>query len=234
MLLACSSGDLPLTYNAIRGSGDLVQVTAEVDSFHSVFLETVGDVKLTFGVEQSVVVEVDHNLLKFITTEVIGEVLVIGRNVPNDVKVTEQHLTVEITTPTLRALTLAGVGNMLTDSSLFQVDNVNLNLIGVGDMVLELDVNQLTTSHTGVGNIVLSGSATNHDVNMSGVGNLSAFELSTNQCTIVTSAVGNAEIQVHAVLDVTFNGPGLVYYKGHPLTINEEPSGTGQLIDANP
>jgi hypothetical protein len=70
MLLSCSGGGLPLTYNSIHGSGDLVDVAREVDPFHSVILNTVGDVNLTFGTEQELVVTVDHNLLKFITTDV--------------------------------------------------------------------------------------------------------------------------------------------------------------------
>jgi hypothetical protein len=234
ILMMCGSSELPLTHNSIRGSGDLISVLLNVDSFHSVNLATVAeDVNLLFGTEQSLEVTVDHNLLKFITTEVTGGVLTIGRAVPNDVKVTDQHLTVDITMSDLQSLTLEGVGTINADSVAFTADDVTLDLSGVGDMILDLDVNQLTTTQTGVGDIVLTGSANIHDVTMTGVGNLNAFEFATNRTTIVTSTVGDAEVQVHAFLDVTFNGAGLVYYKGRPLTINESPSGTGQLIDAN-
>ena len=94
ILMMCGSSELPLTYNSIHGSGDLVSVLLDVESFHSVNLTTVAeDVNLLFGTEQSLEVTVDHNLLKFITTEVTPEV-------SNIISVSDQGLP---TTSTRRA-----------------------------------------------------------------------------------------------------------------------------------
>ena len=235
MLLSCGSSDIPPTYNSIHGSGDLIDVAREVDPFHSVILNTVGNVNLTFGVEQSVVVEVDHNLLKFVTTDVTGGVLVIDRNVPNDVKVTGQSLTVDVTMSSLRSLTLdeSGVGSFATDSSEFQVDNVNLDLIGLGNMDLELEVGQqLLLQLSGVGNVTLWGSANRFDCEHSAVGNVEAFDLAVNNCTVVSSGVGDTKVNVTSSLDVTIDSTGSVYYKGRP-SIDSLITGSGQLIDAN-
>lgn len=235
MLLSCSSGDIPLTYNSIHGSGDLIDVLREVDPFHSVILNTVGNVNLTFDTEQKLVVTVDHNLLKFITTDVTGGVLVIDRNVPNDVKVTGQSLTVDVTMSSLRSLTLDenGVGSFATDSSEFQVDSVNLDLIGVGDMDLELAIEQrLHLQLSGVGNVTLVGSADRFDCEHSAVGNVEAFDLAVNNCTVVSSGVGDTKINVAVSLDVTIDSAGSVYYKGRP-SIDSLITGAGQLIDAN-
>ena len=234
-LLSCGSNNLPLTYNSIHGSGDLVDVLREVESFDSVILNTVGDVNLTFGTEQELVVTVDHNLLKFITTDVTGGVLVIDRNVPNDVKVTGQSLMIDVTMSSLKSLTLDenGVGSFTTDSSKFQVENVNLDLAGVGNMDLELEIEQrLHLQLTGVGNVTLVGSADRFDCEHSAVGNVEAFGLAVNHCTVVSSGVGDTKINVASSLDVTIDSTGSVYYKGRP-SIDSLITGTGQLIDAN-
>jgi hypothetical protein len=181
------------------------------------------------------VVTVDHNLLKFITTDVTGGVLVIDRNVPNDVKVTGQSLTVDVTMSSLRSLTLDenGVGSFATDSSRFQVDNVNLDLIGVGDMDLEVEIEQrLHLQLSGVGNVTLWGSANQFDCEHSAVGNVEAFELAVDNCTVVSSGVGDTKINVAVSLDVTIDSAGSVYYKGRP-NIDSLITGAGQLIDAN-
>ena len=116
LLLSCGSTELPLTYNSIRGSGNLITVLVEdLDLFHSVTLKTEGNVRLTFATEPAVAVRVDHNLRRFITTEVFNGVLVIGLKTPKEVTVSGMKLTVFVTMPVLQALTLDedGIGSVL-------------------------------------------------------------------------------------------------------------------------
>lgn len=232
LLLSCGSTELPLTYNSIRGSGNLVSVLVEdLDRFHSITLQTVGDVVLTFDTVSAVVVEVDHNLRRFITTEVSGGVLMIGLKTPKEVKVTGMSLTVSVWMPVLEALTLDvdGIGSFVTDSSRFTVPEVDLVLAGVGDMELELQVQQLTSNLSGVGNLTLSGSARRHDLTHEAVGMVHAFDFVTDTCALLSNSVGDIEVNVRDYLNATINNIGNVYYRGDPA-IDTTGAGPGQLL----
>lgn len=85
----------------------------------------------------------------------------------------------------------------------------------------------------GVGDFVLSG--TDQDeltINFTGVGNIKAFDMKVGTCYITSTGVGDCEVNVINLLDVTITGIGSVYYKGNP-TITSDVTGLGQLIDAN-
>ena len=236
LLLSCGSTELPLTYNAIRGSGNLITVLVEdLDLFHSVTLKTEGNVRLTFATEPAVAVTVDHNLRRFITTEVFNDVLVIGLKTPKEVTVSGMKLTVFVTMPVLQALTLDqdGIGSFQTDSSLFQVPEVDLLLAGVGDMNLELAVSErLSSTLTGVGDLILSGLARRHNLTHEGVGVVRAFDFEADSCTLLSNSVGDIEVSVRDDLNATINNIGNVYYRGFPA-IDTTGTGPGILIDAN-
>lgn len=235
LLLSCGSTELPLTYNAIRGSGNLVATLIDgLEPFHSVTLQTAGDVLLTFDTLSAVVVEVDHNLQRFITTEVSSDVLMIGLKTPKEVKVSGMSLTVSVWMPLLEALTLDvdGIGSFVTDDSRFTVPEVDLVLAGVGNMDLDLQVQQLTSNLTGVGNLTLSGSAQRHELTHEAVGAVHAFDFVTDTCALLSNSVGDIEVNVRDYLNATINNIGNVYYRGDPA-IDTTGAGPGLLIPAN-
>ncbi len=236
LMLSCGSTELPLTYNNIRGSGSLITVPVEnLGPFHSVRLNTVGDVNLMFGVTDTVTVTINHNLFRFITTEVDSTgTLVIGLKTPKEVRVTNQSLTVDITMSTLRKVTLGdqGVGTIRADSTRFTVPEVELLLEGTGDMSFDLNVDHLTTTHLGEGNITLSGTAQRHELELTGIGEVQAYELATDSCFVTNEAEGDIRVQAVEYINAEINGSGNVYYRGSPA-IDVTVTGTGELIDDN-
>ena len=229
-LLSCGSTEFPLTYNSIRGSGNLVTVLIEdLGPFNAVTLNTIGDVNLTYvpGSENTVEVTIDHNLVRFITTEVTNGVLLIDLKTPQEVKVSGQKLTVDITMNGLSKLVLGenGVGTIKTDSSYFQVSEVELELAGVGDMELDLTVTELLTSTlTGTGDLTLTGFAQRHILTHEAVGTVHTYGFVTDTCILVSNSESNIEVEVQEYLNATINNIGNVYYRGNPAI---DTSGTG-------
>lgn len=74
--LACSIS-IPLG-RKVTGSGQVARETRPVSGFTGVELQTVGDVTITIGEVESVVVEADDNLLPLLKTEVAGNRLLIS------------------------------------------------------------------------------------------------------------------------------------------------------------
>ena len=86
---------------------------------------------------------------------------------------------------------------------------------------------------SGVGDFILAGD--DQDVltiDFIGVGNVEAFDMKVGTCYITLTGVGNCEVYVEDILDVTITGVGIVYYKGNPA-ITSSITGIGQLINAN-
>lgn len=86
---------------------------------------------------------------------------------------------------------------------------------------------------SGVGDFLLSGDDQDDlTIDFTGVGNLEAFDMKVGTCYIMLTGVGNCEVYVTDILDVTITGVGNVYYKGNPV-ITSSITGLGQLINAN-
>jgi hypothetical protein len=53
-----------------------------------------------------------------------------------------------------------------------------------------------------------------------------------NECSIISSGVGNCYVKVNDFLDIDISGVGSVYYKGNP-EIESSINGIGKLINDN-
>jgi len=229
LIISCKETPTVSTPELIVGSGRLVTEVRSLTHFHSVDLNTVGNVNVTYGAVQRVSVTVDDNILEYIRTTVSNGNLII--DVDPDKRLSNFNLTVDLTATDLEEFSNSSAGS-INGKNKFTVDSVRLDLSGAGGMSLQLEANQLSSSVSGAGNIVLSGKVSTHQLEHSGAGNLLAFDLITETTIINLSGAGKAEVYANQLLDVTISGAGSVYYKGRP-TINQNITGSGSLIDSN-
>jgi hypothetical protein len=227
--LSCKKSPTDSSSETIVGSGTLVTEVRSLAQFHSVDLNTVGNLNVTQGAGQEVSVTINDNILQYIQTTVSNGKLII--DVEPGHQFSNFNLTVDITMTDLEALSNMGAGS-ISGINTFKVDSVSLALTGAGEINFQIEADQLNSSLSGAGNIVLSGTVSTHQIGLSGAGNILAFELITETSTINLSGAGRAEVYVNQLLDVTISGAGSVYYKGQP-TIIQNITGSGSLIDAN-
>ena len=116
--------------SSTQGSGVPVTQTRDVASFTSVELAGSNNVVVRVGASQSVVVKADDNLIDRVTTEVQSGTLVIG-NTPGSFA-TKSPMSVEVTVPTLNALTLTGSGNIVVDD--IEAESLEVDLPGSGTL----------------------------------------------------------------------------------------------------
>ena len=79
MLCACGSKDSAdkLAGRRVEGSGTIVEEQRQGDEFNQVSLQGVGDLKVSLGDEQRLLVKAEDNLLPHIVTKVQGRRLLI-------------------------------------------------------------------------------------------------------------------------------------------------------------
>ena len=189
----------------LAGSGTPATQARHVAAFSRVELAGSSDVTIHAGAAQSVVVHADDNLLAQVTTQVRAGTLVIGTR---GSFTTSSPMSVEVSVPSLQALTASGSGAL--SASNIHGPRVSVRLSGSG------------TVHA-------SGTVTRLDVAVGGSG---AAELGQLAARDVHAAVsGSGRIVTHAAntLEASVPGSGTIVYTGNPAHVTTSTTGSGTI-----
>jgi hypothetical protein len=209
----------------IKGNGDIISQQIFVPDFHSIDLQTVGNVYITQGNQQRVEVDLDKNLIDNLNTRV--------RNGKWDIEFDRcinriSRFDVFITIPDIRSIELSGSGDIVGENN-FDGDNLNLKISGSGNMDIAFTGNSIDSRITGSGNMRIEGEVERIEHEVPGSGNLFAFGLLTDIAKITTSGSGDSEVNVSDLLVVRITGSGNVFFKGDPET-DVSITGSGDII----
>jgi hypothetical protein len=189
-----------------QGSGVAATETRDVASFGAVELAGRNNVTIRVGEKQAVVVHADDNLLDHVTTEVRAGNLVIG-NTPGSFE-TKSPLSVEVSVPSLGAVSLTGSGNV----SISGIDSQDLTVLLSGSGVLNG-----------------SGTATQLDVTLSGSGDAQLEQLIANDVQAVVLGSGRILVTATQSLDAAVPGSGVIVYSGNPKEVATAITGSGTI-----
>ncbi len=207
------------------GSGNVITETRTATGFHSVDLRSSGNVIITQGDTEGLVVEAEDNLLPLIETQVTKEgILRIGFKAHEEIHVTKP-LVFKVAVKTLDAVVLAGSGSM--ESKALKADRFTVQLLGSGDIRLDdLKTDALTVVIDGSGNVKLAGKAKSQAVSVNGSGDYEAAALKTTAATVNVAGSGDCEVAASETLGVDISGSGDVSYYGTPA-VTKHVSGSG-------
>ena len=189
-----------------EGSGVAATQTRDVPAFRSVELAGGNNIVIHVGGDRSVVVKADDNLLNRVTTKVQSGTLVIGNT--SGSLTAKSPMSVEVTVPTLTALTLAGGGNIIVDG---------------------IKAESLTVTLSGSGNVTGSGTATSLGVTLDGSGNVWFTRLAAHNVHAVLSGSGNIFVTATDSLDASVPGSGAISYAGNPQDVTKSVTGSGEI-----
>ena len=192
--------------SATEGSGVPATQVRHLPRFSSVDLAGSNNVSVHVGAPQSVVVRGDDNLVDRVTTKVRAGALVVG-NTSGSFS-TRSPMSVEITVPTLDAVTLSGSGNVVVDG--VQQEALDASLLGSGTL-------------TG------SGRATRLAVTVGGSGTARFTQLVASDVRAIVSGSGSIFVTATGTLDATVSGTGAILYSGNPTQVTKSVSGTGAV-----
>lgn len=193
---------LPL---GIQGSGVSKSETRQVDAFHAVSHDAVGEVSLQIGQPQSVQVTFDDNLLEIVETSVVDGELRISTK---DSYSSSVGLKIQLTVPSIDHLKLTGVGSLRATG---------------------IDGDQLTIKQSGVGKLKLEGKIKSVDLNVSGVGSADLKDLQAETAKVVISGVGGATVFASESVDANTSGIGSVKVYGNPKEQKTKSDGIGKV-----
>lgn len=190
-------------------SGKIVKDSRKVRAFESLSVAGPIQVRLTQGPLAPVVVSAQSDLLPRIQTVVEDGTLHVSiEGCVTDAK----PVTVHITAPTVRALSLAGSGRLSTEGQ-WIADSLAANLAGSGRMDLDLKVADLNANVSGSGRVNCLGAVTEANAAVQGSGRL--------------------QLHVKERLNAAVMGSGRVIYSGpESLEVKSAIMGSGRIVRA--
>ena len=252
--LACqiSIPDVNIGYKGVRGSGSVDVEARPVSGIISVRVANQGDLFITLGDEEKLVIEAEENLLEHIESKVRNGELVLetrqGVNLrPRD------PIRYYLTVKELDKITVSSSGDV--EAPEFETDRFSINIQSSGNVDLdgltverldvdisssgdlwigELSADQLDVTISSSGSLTIAdGEVEYQDISISSSGDYDGRNLKSQWAEVRLSSSGNATIRVSDELDANLSSSGDLKYIGDPsLKVRTSSSGdVTQLSD---
>lgn len=230
--------------NTVKGSGDLITVDREVDSFDAIENYISADIVVKIGEPRSLKLTFDDNLIDLVSTEVYGHALEIRSE---DSYSTRSHCKLEIVAPSLEEVAIHGSGDVTVDklaaedfelridgsgdfAAMGEVEYLDVRIHGSGDCEFhDLKSEEVFIRIHGSGDLVLDGKTGMLDAGIYGSGNIDARDLEAADVDINVFGSGDSRVTATERLTATVNGSGDVTYYGNPKDIDRQVRGTGRI-----
>lgn len=188
-LSACTINGYPITFtnDHINGSGKVVTENREVSGFDKVDLQSIGNLTIVLGDEESLSISADDNLMQYITTDVFNDTLEIGMK-PNLSLNPSRAIEYTLTVKELSSIVLSGFGNIRAE---------------------ELSAEDLEVKLSGSGNMTLGSlRSENALLRISGFGDINVEEMVVDQPTFEITGSGDVEVDQLQAIDLALKISG--------------------------
>lgn len=211
----------------VSGNGNVVTQSRDAGEFEAVRLMGSMDVILKNGVNHSVELNGEDNILSYVLTEVHDGRLDIKYE--NNVSIkTTQPVVITVTSPEFREVAVLGSGNIEAEGMLSATDKVKVQITGSGDVKLSLDAPAVSANITGSGDIELKGRTRDLDCNTTGSGAIKAAELLAENASAKSSGSGDISIFGSVTIDARVMGSGDIRYTGGG-SVTSKVNGSGSV-----
>lgn len=212
----------------ISGKGDVVKQEIQLETITGVELNFSGDIVLTQGSSQKIVMEGQQNILDNIKREVKNGVWKVryDKNVQS-----AKPVKITITMATLTSAAVSGSGDIMTTNIFSGLGEVDVAISGSGKIQLNLNATAIEAAVSGSGNVTLEGTSNSLEIAISGSGGVNAQDLKTGNCEVAISGSGDALVYCTATLETAISGSGDVKYKGDAPKVRASISGSGNVSE---
>lgn len=211
------------------GSGNVTNETRNASDFDQIDLNGAGEIILTQGNTESVVVEAEDNLMPYITTGVSSRKLNVNFNA--GMPIPTKPIKIYVTVKDLSSINIAGAGKITSEA--LKVRDLVLSINGAGEANLNnLNADSFKSTISGSGKITAAGSTSSQNIDIQGAGEYNAKSLASKKTNISINGAGKATVNVSDILEVLISGSGTVDYIGSPK-VTQKINGAGNVNKIN-
>lgn len=207
-------------HEQIKPSGIKTEKQFSVGQYNALNMSAMGKVYLTDGKVGEIKIKGDENIIELLNLKVINQVLTIDFKSPVSFN-GEFELKIYVPINTLKSIELSSVSSIEGQKTI-KTDDFILNVSGVSNIDLTLDVQKFKINMDGVSHGKLSGKAQEITIEKSGVGLLNAIDLTTQKASLIVDGIEGVKITVEKELNVQISGLSFVKYKGNPKILRKE------------
>ncbi|HAV76937.1 MAG TPA: hypothetical protein DCX53_06235, partial [Anaerolineae bacterium] len=210
---------LPLLLNScgimkIRGSGNVLTETRDVKDFDRVVITGTNELILTQGLDESLTVTADDNLMDHIESEVKNGTLYIG----NMEEISpSQPIQFKLTVKEITGLHIGGIVNV--EAGDIVTERLDIDVSGISTLSMgKLETETLAANLSGSTKIELTGQgkAVTQAIVLSGSNTYSAPGLRSQKVDISASGSNDVTVWSTDFMNIEMSGNGKIYYYGSP------------------
>ena len=228
VLASAVCGVAGLASAEVIGSGHVVSETRAVSGFHGVVLEGSGDVAVTQGDTEGLVIDAEDNILPLLESTVGADgILHLGMKPHAGSVTTHKQVFYKLAVKTLDKMVVAGSGDIHAAS--LASGHLQLDLPGSGGVAVDhLKAETVKAEIEGSGNVKLAGEAQSQKITIDGSGDYAARDFKTDSTSLAIDGSGNAQVWADGSLTVEINGSGDVAYRGE-AKLKKSVNGSGEV-----
>ncbi len=227
----------------IEGSGNVVEVKPEVESFNKLGVHNAFDVVVSDGDEATVIIDIDDNLVDYLDVYVRGDKLHIGME-PGITGFSKATFKAYVTLPEIEGVEGTGATSTILEDGLkygefmrvdisgaskirgdIETDKLEVELSGASEYRGEVKAEDIDMSLSGSSDVSVSGQATNASFRASGSSSVNGFDLETDDARIDISGASDLKLIVNDTIRVEASGASDVLIDGHPSIEKQDISG---------
>ena len=208
--------------NSITGSGNLITISKPLTGFNSIEASHTFELNIIQSDVFNVDIELDDNLLEYLTVEKNGDKLILGlRDINSTNNVT---LRADISMPDIGWIRLSGASKLdFADMKLTR--SLTLNLSGASSVTGKLIVEELYAGLSDASYISFTGNARKINIEGSGASMIAFENFIVNDALIFMSGASFITLNVTDYLSAYLSGASVLGYYGNPAIGVLETSG---------
>lgn len=193
----------------------------------AVSLKGSGDLFITQGNKEELIVEAEKSILPKITAEVENGNLVLGVKSGMFHFGKEPRIKFYLTVRELNRIALSGSGDIQAGS--LTAGKLDIATSGSGNVRIDsLSAQEVTVRISGSSDVKLAGKAASQSIKIAGSGDYGAPELKTGTTSVAIAGSGDAVLWATDTLSISIAGSGDVTYYGQPK-VSQSVAGSGKV-----
>ncbi|MDL2215436.1 DUF2807 domain-containing protein, partial [Dysgonomonas sp. OttesenSCG-928-M03] len=213
--------------NGIQGNRNIKSQEFDISDYSGIDLSGSGSLvyEQKPDAEPYLSLEIDENLIEYISVEVVDGKLII-KNTQN---IDPTQYNIYTNSAALSEAVLSGSGNLILSNGINST-SLAISLNGSGKIEgANLNCKDVTVNLFGSGSVMVAGNSEKSTLKLIGSGKISAKELITQKSKTKVAGSGGVYLDVADSLDAEIQGSGYIKYIGTPGYLNKSVLGSGSV-----